>query len=73
MLFIKKLLNYFQVKGWKNLHLRVFLCYGHTSEVTDLTDFRNQRNNEYRFKQQLHLLRISATIHQVTMTIISYS
>jgi len=53
------------VNGWKHLKLRVFLCDGRTSHITDLTDFRNQRSNENRFKQQLHLLRISASIHQV--------
>jgi len=53
------------VHGWKHLKLRVFLCDGRTTHITDLTDFRNQRSNELRFKQQLQLLRISASIHQV--------
>lgn len=53
------------VRGWKHLRLRVFLCDANTSPVTDLTEFRNHRSNEQRFKQQLNLLRISASIHQV--------
>ncbi|XP_054268186.1 solute carrier family 12 member 9 [Macrosteles quadrilineatus] len=53
------------VQGWKHLKLRVFLCDGRTTHITDLTDFRNQRSNELRFKQQLQQLRISASIHQV--------
>ena len=62
--------NFFfpQVSGWKNLHLRVFLCEkNHQQDDTGSNDTSNvpSHSNAHRLRQQLQMLRIAATIQEV--------
>ncbi|XP_069681306.1 solute carrier family 12 member 9 isoform X3 [Periplaneta americana] len=56
------------VPGWKNLHLRVFLCekYQQQDDVSsnNSAGVPSQRNI-HRLRQLLQMLRIAATIHEV--------
>ncbi|KAJ9592431.1 hypothetical protein L9F63_015847, partial [Diploptera punctata] len=55
------------VPGWKNLHLRVFLCekYRQQQENGNTDSELPARTSVHRLRQQLQMLRIAASIHQV--------
>lgn len=52
------------VPGWKNLHLRVFLCDKYRQQEDGSTGLPN-RSSVDRMRQELQMLRIAASIHQV--------
>lgn len=63
---------FYQVSGWKDLHLRVFLCEKNCQQ--DDTGSNNASNvpsqsNVHRLRQQLQMLRIAATIQEVCLFI----
>lgn len=68
-MFFKQVLKLFfifsQVRDWKHLQLRVFLCDSNVTEA-GLTEFHSQKNSEQRFRQLLQMLRIKASIHPVS-------
>lgn len=56
------------VSGWKNLHLRVFLCEkNRQQDDTGSNESSNvpSHSNAHRLRQQLQMLRIAATIQEV--------
>jgi hypothetical protein len=59
---------FYQVSGWKNLHLRVFLCEKkYQQDDTGSSNLSNvpSHSNVHRLRQQLQMLRIAATIQEV--------
>lgn len=60
--------NLYQVPGWKNLHLRVFLCENNRQQDDTGTNDSSSvpfRSNVHRLRQLLQMLRIAATIQEV--------
>ncbi|XP_021924714.1 solute carrier family 12 member 9 isoform X2 [Zootermopsis nevadensis] len=56
------------VPGWKNLHLRVFLCENNRQQDDTGTNDSSSvpfRSNVHRLRQLLQMLRIAATIQEV--------